>query len=177
MTERIHALLYRQEDFNVSVAVILSADKTEQVASTDRLLQQIEKAVTRWMLETQDGQNAYEYAGDDFNIGDFVSYSLDEYLEAEGISNLEVVQPDVPDNYTYDTPLLGPELTDEVMELSPAARKYLKSGWGTYDPERLQPAEVKQIQERAKDPANNLDQAIVGWLSKNGLLSESAVGE
>lgn len=44
------------------------------------MIEKFKAAVTKWINETDDAQEAWGYSEGDFNIGDFASYDNDEVL-------------------------------------------------------------------------------------------------
>lgn len=73
------------------------------------LLHKFRAAVTQWIKETDDGANAWEYSGGDFNIGDYASYesneALNQYLAEQGLSvSINIVNDD-DNTLAYDTVL------------------------------------------------------------------------
>lgn len=117
MTERIAVLVYRMEKLTPNPMVEISADKTQPVQTVQNLQDAICRAVTKWMIGTEEGKQAWEYAGSDFNIGDLSSHvgdgendnpELVRLLEDEGVKNLRISDlADTDDNWTYDTSLVN----------------------------------------------------------------------
>lgn len=116
--ERIAVLVYRQENLAFGPIVEVSADKTQPVQSVQNLQDAICRAVTKWMIGTEDGKKAWEYSGGgDFNIGDLSTHvgdgenddsELVRFLEDEGVKNLRISDlADTDDNWTYDTSLVN----------------------------------------------------------------------
>lgn len=52
---------------------IVSAEKTQTVTTVDTLYERVVRAVTTWMKTTEEGREAWEYAVDDFNLGDLIN--------------------------------------------------------------------------------------------------------
>lgn len=117
MTERIAVLVYRMEKLTPNPMVEISADKTQPVQTVQNLQDAICRAVTKWMIGTEEGKQAWECnGGSDFNIGDLSQFvgdgendnpELVRFLEDEGVKNLRISDvADTDDNWTYDTPLV-----------------------------------------------------------------------
>jgi hypothetical protein len=115
MNERITTVLWREEDGSIDPIVIVSAEKTQQVDTVDTLYERIVRAVTTWMKTTEEGRKAWEYASDDFNIGDFANYydaddpgdPLTVALAVEGVKDLRIEEPDLSESWWgYDASLV-----------------------------------------------------------------------
>ena len=65
--------LILREEFPINVAAIVTARQTDKVKTATELRVAITNAVTEWMETTNAGIGAWQYAGDDFNIGDLSS--------------------------------------------------------------------------------------------------------
>lgn len=108
--ERIDIIVARNDGGEITTIAVVSARRTEKVTDISSLRDAITRAVTRWMGETEDGRGAWDYSGDDFNIGDLGSYLdhdplLGGCLFPEGVIDLHVTSPDFTTSWTWDTPL------------------------------------------------------------------------
>jgi hypothetical protein len=111
MSERITTVLWREKDGSIGPIVIVSAEKTQTVTTVDTLYERVVQAVTTWMKTTEEGRKAWEYAVDDFNVGDLASYLGDEDLlrcfENEGVKDLRIEEPDLSKSWWgYDASLV-----------------------------------------------------------------------
>ncbi len=115
MTERITTVLWRQEAWKTGPIVIVSAEKTPVVDSVDTLYERVVRAVTTWMKTTEDGKQAWDYAGDDFNVGDLTSHyvandpndPLTVALTNEGVKELRIEEPALSESWWgYDAVLV-----------------------------------------------------------------------
>lgn len=111
MTERITTVVCRQEAGGIDPIVIVSAEKTQTVDTVDTLYERVVWAVTTWMKTTDEGRKAWEYACDDFNVGDLTSYLSDSdllrCLENEGVKDLRIEEADLSESWWgYDAALV-----------------------------------------------------------------------
>lgn len=107
MLENIKLLAYRTGKFGVCRAVILNAlVDSNVIKNADELLAHLIEGVSKWAAETDDGRQAYSYAGSDMNIGDLSNYPMREIVErCPHISDLDIEDVDYTSSFTYDTPL------------------------------------------------------------------------
>lgn len=96
-----------------TIAHVTARVSSSELAQEKGFLAALRRAISVWILTTEEGQDTWEYTACDFNIGDLASY-LDEQglvalLEREGIHGLDIptVGADTK-NWTFDT-VLGPE--------------------------------------------------------------------
>jgi len=115
---RIKVFLFRHEGIEPKLPTIVEADVPEGTDSNG-LRDCIKAAVTEWAnAGSEDAQQAFAYAGEDFNIGDLSNClyndehigdedcdALVEALARHGVNDLVISSPDEGD-WTYDTPLV-----------------------------------------------------------------------
>lgn len=98
----------------------VTADVTENVRNARELRAAITRAVTEWHgSDCPEARRAWEYCGDDFNIGDLAQYAepgfvfttyckLSAILEKHGVKGLQIDVDDVDSDsggWTFDTRL------------------------------------------------------------------------
>lgn len=100
-------LVYRAGKFGIQHAVVLCATVDDAVIkNTDELVAHLVEGVTRWAAETEDGMQAYAYAGSDMNIGDLSNYDLLPIVErCPHIAGLAIEDVSFTSSFTYDTSL------------------------------------------------------------------------
>ena len=90
---RLQVVVFR-ESSNERTCAVLRCQRTETVSSGNVLQVALIRAVTRWIEQTPEGREALERSAGDFNIGDLMNElpepTLEPFLEAEGVSGLEV---------------------------------------------------------------------------------------
>jgi hypothetical protein len=119
-----------REEFPVKTIAVVRAKVTDKVRNATELREAITAAVTEWHAsDCPEAKKAWEYSGDDFNIGDLESYAwtvadkegpegddgwwlshckLPQFLESHGVENLSIEIADVNDSsseWNFDTPL------------------------------------------------------------------------
>ena len=109
----------------IELVVIVSAGKTQVVDTVDALHERIVRAVTTWMKTTEEGRKAWEYASDDFNIADLVSYLDDEKLlqclANEGVMDLRIDEPEFSTSWrSYDAILVDSGEVRQALEVDHA---------------------------------------------------------
>jgi predicted Fe-Mo cluster-binding NifX family protein len=66
----------------------------------------LEQAITDWILETEEGKEAWAESCEDFNIGDvlmhYPSESLTRYLRKRGVNVLSLEQATTADVVSFD---------------------------------------------------------------------------
>lgn len=96
----------RKNLFCISNIVVARFDHEPRLDSPEHVLAALTSAVTRWIKETTEGQEAIEESAWDLNIGDLLNAdtsSLPPFLVAEGISSWSVVYEDnEPNDVAYD---------------------------------------------------------------------------
>ena len=122
---QLSVFVYRHEGIEPQLPTVISAH-VPKGTDANGLRDRIKAAVTEWVKEgSEDAQDAYNYAGDDFNIGDLGGLlyndehigegddnSLVECLLRHGVEDLVIDAPQTGD-WTYDTPLVEPMEEDE----------------------------------------------------------------
>ena len=72
------------------------------------LLDGVIRAVDAWIRCSDEGRQCFEYAGEDLNIGDLVSYlddaDLNRCFSSEGITDFKVMEP-IVSGWNHDTVL------------------------------------------------------------------------
>jgi hypothetical protein len=66
---------------------------TDPESDKDDALRALKAAVTDWVVETKEGDAAWEQSCEDFNIGDFFCYvttNLREFLARHGVADIEL---------------------------------------------------------------------------------------
>lgn len=107
---KLQVLVQREGE---DLCVVVSADKTHDIATPQQLLTQLRRAVTDWVnYGSAEALSAWGYAGDDFNIGDLSSCLGDETLLSamsdHGITGFEINDlPEKYDEWNYDTSLVS----------------------------------------------------------------------
>lgn len=106
--EKLRVTVARNEHNN-SVTVVVSCVKTPKVSTSQELRKAITRAVGAWHMLPA-GQQAWDYASDDFNVGDLGMYlddpTLIELLRAEGVVDLSIEDaPEQDPDWSYDTVL------------------------------------------------------------------------
>lgn len=85
-------------------------------AHEERALGLLNKAMSKWIEETNEGRDAWESSCGDLNIGDIATYqhdtdpTLTPYLEAQGISIKRVEVMGANNSLPFDTVLAHPEI-------------------------------------------------------------------
>ncbi len=128
-----------REEFPVKTIAIVVADKTETIRTATELREAITRAVTEWHgSDCPMARDSWEYAGDDFNVGDLTQYAwlaedegpdsdpgdraewnsrckLPAILEAHGVKGLQidVIDVDDVDDWNFDTHLSQHQPEDE----------------------------------------------------------------
>lgn len=116
MSAKSHVIILQRSGEN-RIAIVKCDCRVE---TSDEVMDRIVKAVTKWVQETVDGENAWEICSEDFNIAyleaivvdsirNEISDTIFPFLIAEDIYNLEIDlygSSDCPSNYTYDTVLV-----------------------------------------------------------------------
>jgi len=114
-----------REEFPIKTIAIVRAKSTGRVHNAPELREAITAAVTEWHAsDCPEAKKSWEYAGDDFNIGDLEGYheavdcALPSILEKHGVKGLEISIADVNDSsseWNFDTPLTdyNPDEEDE----------------------------------------------------------------
>lgn len=102
-----HRASYDESTYAVVTAQVGDARLRGESAFLDALT----KALSRWVRETETGQEAWEESSHDFNVGDLSNYysdpSLTPILTDEGIVNLHIeVHSADASTWTYDTVLI-----------------------------------------------------------------------
>ena len=107
MQKRI--LFTRTEKCSTTATALVTFDfDGDKIRDERELLTAIREGVKSW-LESPDGEDAREYAGDDFNVGDLDGYGsadLMEHLNKHGITG--VVMEEINYHWSYDRPLTFP---------------------------------------------------------------------
>jgi hypothetical protein len=91
-----------------------------RINTADQAFKAIQKGVTQWVKETEEGKKLWKYSSNDMNIGDLagneITPELRKYLLAAGIEHLdiEIVQSnDEECSYHYDSIIVN---EDELPE-------------------------------------------------------------
>lgn len=108
---KIEVLVYRQEKWKpIGFTLVTALVNGEKIRNDGDLVTALRKGVTNWAQRTENGKEAYEYAGNDMNIGDLGNYDLGEVLRfCPDIYELEFRSLDEAQNWDYDT-----RLCDEI---------------------------------------------------------------
>ncbi len=118
--KQVHALLCRQEKLSVTQAVVVVFHIEDTCTfDDDDLLDELKDATTEWARRLKTDGIVFGYAGDDMNIGDIAaSADLDEIAEyAPNIRKIEIIRPDIPADFTYDTSLCN-DIEEDAYESS-----------------------------------------------------------
>jgi hypothetical protein len=93
-----HSLLFTRVEFpeGITESVVVSFHTLDPVPDPFRKLQE---AVTRWVSETPEGQEAYLQSCQDFNIGDLALYQKSARLARYGILRLRFTTIDTFADY------------------------------------------------------------------------------
>jgi hypothetical protein len=119
--EKIEVVVHRDSTDELTYAVV-TADVAEAVKGADDLLAAVRRAVTAWFNhKTEESKHAWEYAGNDFNVGDLSSYVEDgdlvACLTAQGVHNLAVETHSYDgtggQDWVYDTKLVDEEMLED----------------------------------------------------------------
>jgi len=107
-------------------AVIKYVATDDQIQGERDVLDRFRQAVTRWVIDTEEGQDALKYAyPDGLNIGDVVTHgddleTLQIFLEAAGLQilDIQVNEPFVAEDWVYDTNLCdyGNQFVLQIVE-------------------------------------------------------------
>ena len=118
--DRIDVIIPR-EGFPVETVAIVRAKVTGKVGNSKQLREAITAAVSEWAKsDCPQAKRAFDYAGDDFNIGDLACYfealdcQLPDILNEHGVKDLEIEIADVSggdSEWNFDTQLV--ELVEE----------------------------------------------------------------
>lgn len=106
--KKLEFLIVREGE---TTQAVVSLDSVDLSLSNDEAMQKICDCVAAWIDNTQEGQEAWDDSGEDFNIGDLSGYINDHKLKAQlslsGLFNLQVMANEVEplDTFTYDTVL------------------------------------------------------------------------
>lgn len=120
---KIEVLVPRREGLDFSLVAHVTCSPTEAVTDAETLLKAIHKAVTQWVLSSDDGKRAWVCCVGNFGMAELDCYQNDaglvEQLQLQGVFNLHITCYDADKSYypwSFDT-----ELADtDVIE---AARK------------------------------------------------------
>jgi hypothetical protein len=92
MSEQLQVLVTRESD--PSTTVLVSCERTKMIPSGSKLLEAVIKAVTKW-VQTKDGEDTFNYAGEDLNIGDIASHGVSgplyRLLLDEGVKDFQIL--------------------------------------------------------------------------------------
>lgn len=110
-------LVYRQEKITPECHTLVKAETTEAIQTEKELLEAIRHAVKKWVLATHEGRAAYEYAGDDMNLGDVGDYADEIRKHAPNILSLSFESITPAEEWIYDTSLCD-EIDDMPEELT-----------------------------------------------------------
>jgi hypothetical protein len=107
-------LIYRQEKFVPTNFVLVTAETSDDIQTTEQLQDAVIKAVETWLAATKDASGLYSYAGDDMNVGDLAGHEKEICTHSDGkILDLMFEQlDDARHDWVYDTSLCG-----EIEEL------------------------------------------------------------
>jgi hypothetical protein len=119
---RVCVLVYRMENMVLGASVLISAERTLAVQDAATLLAAVTRGVTKWMLSSAEGRKAWEYSGEDFNVGDLASWlgeeDLVDCLLRERVVGLTIEQLDnFNADWVYDTVLVNVAELEEVSDL------------------------------------------------------------
>lgn len=106
-------LIYRNESFGVSQAIVVKAKTTEDIKNDEQLYSEIRKVVTN-LVKKGILKHLYEYAGSDMNIGDLASYHAEDDIcnNSNFITYLKFESIEIPEFWHYDSSLCE-DLEDE----------------------------------------------------------------
>ena len=102
-------LLFNRNEGGIITTFAVVTFTSELTQDPKVLLRKFKSAVTKWINSSDTGAEAWEYSGEDFNIGDYASYENDEALN-QHLSQLGIsVEIDLMNNvdavFAYDTVL------------------------------------------------------------------------
>lgn len=87
MTHRHRLIFARQEGLSVTTTMFCEFRSEDAMTPA---MNQLRQAVTRWLNETESGRIAWTESVEDFNIGDLASYATPDFLQAYGITDLQL---------------------------------------------------------------------------------------
>lgn len=107
LKRKFEFLVYRQEKLTpTNFTLVKAVVNGEKIHNDGELVEALKAGVTKWAQETTDGKDAYQYAGDDMNIGDVAGADLESILaRCPDIYELSFESLDDAQNWVYDTPL------------------------------------------------------------------------
>lgn len=102
------------------VRALMDPGKTK--TTVDGLLDVVRKAVTKWILTTKTGTDAWKRSSEDFNIGDLANEqplprSLQKYLKELGVTKFDISTfgGTEPGDWVFDTVLMDDTTSDEFL--------------------------------------------------------------
>lgn len=121
MAQLIQIPFVRQEGFKgVTAMATLSFHFDGGPLDHGEAMARVRRAVTAWVSSTEDGAASWWASCEDFNVGDLSLHandvSLQPYLEAEGITGLDVATMDCDQLEDFDLVLPEPPFEREAAD-------------------------------------------------------------
>jgi hypothetical protein len=88
-TIKSHLAFVRKDIAKIENMVVIQLEHNKCLTNQRQVLDALTKGITKWVENTQEGQELWKYTSEDLNIGDILSYhknkTLIKYLKKEGI--------------------------------------------------------------------------------------------
>lgn len=114
MFNRVHSYSFiRQGRMGIeNVCLLTITDKEEIEPRSDHdAIHALKGAITQWVENTAEGQEAYQASAEDYNIGDFMGdfqcQSIEPFIAKAGIESLDMETLTEEQICTYDEHLVG----------------------------------------------------------------------
>lgn len=103
----LNFVVYRQEKIEPGPIVLIRSYVDESIKNSDDLRKELCICVEQWAINTEQGRNCYDYAGDDMNIGDIAAMGdMDSIISySDKIQKFHVEYLNRADDWVFDSPL------------------------------------------------------------------------
>lgn len=104
-------LITRRDGVDIDRAIVVTCKSTSSIRTAADLKTALVSACSKWMQQTKEGMDAWEYSSMDFNFGDLVVNmhgSLPGFIANEGIEDFSIDDTAEPcSEMSYDTVLMS----------------------------------------------------------------------
>lgn len=110
---KTHLSFVRKDINHIENMIIVKFKHKKSLVNPYQVFKAFKAGITRWVENTQEGQNLWNYTSEDLNIGDILgehkNEELNKFLSLEGIKKWEPIYELVDqEEFSYDKVLASP---------------------------------------------------------------------